>query len=490
MKRHLVLILLLLASPALVFAEAVPLSDLLTAADDYWRTSTPQRPVLIQGGNINGGQQYIPVPTSATMGLLGYASGAAALGGLAFYQQTGKDPAMALVDGVAMITQPAWIAFKSTFVSPESYPAAAAQYVGVPAGISSTASDFVDFVKDSASGAYAALKQVISDNTLQAPLFSEQLPTPGTVIQTETGQKLIYGGAPPATRNMSYRVDTFDAYMIGLGYKKVSGFNGAYWNSTQPNKLYAMSSEYTQTYNGNIYNWVYNYPVTLATSGDPWIPETGTNYPGVAETISNSPDPAVKNEAAQVLQNMPATQVFISQVLPESASSQDLENPSISPQGVQQFFSQNAADVANQATGTANDPNATPQEIAAAQVAANAAQQTAEQAQQEMQPEPETYSDIPLSGFESPYNPGPFDIPDRFDTFLANVATTGLFSLPFQYFNSLPGGGSPTYTIEAGTYGTHTVDLSETMGTGLAVLKTVLLLCFAFLSVRVVVLKR
>ena len=59
-----------------------------------------------------------------------------------------------------------------------------------------------------------------------------------------------------------------------------------------------------------------------------------------------------------------------------------------------------------------------------------------------------------------------------------------------DFFNSLPGGGSPVYEIEAGQYGHHTIDLSDTLSTGLAVLKTILLVCFGFLSIRAVIMKR
>lgn len=66
-----------------------------------------------------------------------------------------------------------------------------------------------------------------------------------------------------------------------------------------------------------------------------------------------------------------------------------------------------------------------------------------------------------------------------------------LFSFSQGFFNSLPSGGSPSFTIEGGeTFGTHTVNLEQTMGPGLQVLNSVLLLIFAFLSIRVIILKR
>jgi len=48
------------------------------------------------------------------------------------------------------------------------------------------------------------------------------------------------------------------------------------------------------------------------------------------------------------------------------------------------------------------------------------------------------------------------------------------------------------YTIEGGqTFGgRHTIDLSETMSAGLAVIKAVLLAVFGFLSIRAIIMKR
>lgn len=102
----------------------------------------------------------------------------------------------------------------------------------------------------------------------------------------------------------------------------------------------------------------------------------------------------------------------------------------------------------------------------------------------------ESFSSITTSGFTEPYNPGEYDISGRFSQFLNNVKSSGLFSFSNDFFNSLPGGGSPIYEIEAGQYGHHTIDLSDTLSTGLAVLKTILLVCFGFLSIRAVIMKR
>ncbi|MGD9817147.1 MAG: hypothetical protein AB7V04_00460 [Desulfomonilaceae bacterium] len=105
----------------------------------------------------------------------------------------------------------------------------------------------------------------------------------------------------------------------------------------------------------------------------------------------------------------------------------------------------------------------------------------------------ESYSAIESTGFTEAYSPSDleYDIPTRFTSFLTNVKSSGLFSFSSDFFNSLPTGGSSLYTIDGGnTYGTHTVDLSESLGGGLAVLKAVLLACFGFLSIRAVIMKR
>lgn len=490
MKKHLPLILLFLSFPSLVFAEAVPLSDLLTAADDYWRTSTPQRPVLIQGGKINS-SPYVPVPSSSTMGLVGFASGAAALGGLAFYQQTGKDPATALIDGAYHVFQPAYLAFSETFVSPESFPAAAAQFVGVEASIGAALSDIADYLF-SHPGDFPALDSALgADGVTGVPTADSPIGL-NSLVDTPTGVKKV---------NSNWL-----QFQSGTYYHSAASKISADSHGATPTKI-GVSSDFSIDYylSGDRVYRVVNIrqqgpdvvcdiqrAYLAAASGSPTVNFSpgALNEPALVAALENSPHPETQQELSEVIIELPSTQVQIATAVPQVATAQDLAHPSISPQALEQFFAQNSSQVANKALEVINDPASTPQEIAAAQAASNAAEQTAQQADSLAETPPETFPDVPLSGFEEPYNPGPFDIPDRFDTFLSNVASTGLFSLPSGYFNSLPGGGSPTYTIEAGQYGTHTVDLSETMGTGLAVLKTVLLLCFAFLSVRVVVLKR
>jgi hypothetical protein len=100
------------------------------------------------------------------------------------------------------------------------------------------------------------------------------------------------------------------------------------------------------------------------------------------------------------------------------------------------------------------------------------------------------YSPIGNNAFATPYGKEGGDISNRFNQFLSNVENSDLFSFSSAFFDSLPSGGSPTYTIEAGQYGTHTVDLEESFGSGLPILKSVLLVCFGYLSIRAIIMKR
>ena len=169
--------------------------------------------------------------------------------------------------------------------------------------------------------------------------------------------------------------------------------------------------------------------------------------------------------------------------------------PSSSPQPItntqiQNFFAQNTTNVYNKTLETiTNNATSTTTEISneVAGAAAEAAKAQEEEATKETE---ETFSPISDSAFEEPYNPGEFDIPARFTQFLNNVKSSGLFSFSNDFFNSLPGGGSPIFEIEGGIFGSHRIDLSETMSGGLAVLKTVLLALFGFLSIRAVIMKR
>lgn len=103
---------------------------------------------------------------------------------------------------------------------------------------------------------------------------------------------------------------------------------------------------------------------------------------------------------------------------------------------------------------------------------------------------PETFAPVTAGAFAAPYNPGAFDIPARFTAFFATVKASPIFSFSTSFFSSLPTGGNSTFTIDAGTYGNHTVDVAETMAPGMVFLSKLLLVVFGFISIRTIILKR
>lgn len=77
----------------------------------------------------------------------------------------------------------------------------------------------------------------------------------------------------------------------------------------------------------------------------------------------------------------------------------------------------------------------------------------------------------------------------RLQTFTGGIQATGLWGAPTAFFNGVPSGGSPLITFNAGRFGNQTIDYSKS-ATLLAILRSAILICFGYWSLRVVVLKR
>ena len=77
----------------------------------------------------------------------------------------------------------------------------------------------------------------------------------------------------------------------------------------------------------------------------------------------------------------------------------------------------------------------------------------------------------------------------RLQTFTGGIQATGLWGAPAAFFNGVPSGGSPLITFNAGRFGTQTIDYSKSSAL-LAILRSAILICFGYWSLRVVVLKR
>lgn len=89
----------------------------------------------------------------------------------------------------------------------------------------------------------------------------------------------------------------------------------------------------------------------------------------------------------------------------------------------------------------------------------------------------------------SPYGGGsPSDIQGRFSQFFTDVKSTSLFSLPNQLLSGLPSGGSPVMTVDCGRWGVKSIDFS-TMSDLLSVIRTVFLIAFSFVAIKILVLK-
>lgn len=95
-------------------------------------------------------------------------------------------------------------------------------------------------------------------------------------------------------------------------------------------------------------------------------------------------------------------------------------------------------------------------------------------------------------GFDSPAYGDKTDdelsLGNRFRAFFDQMRTTALFSLPNQFLSGLPSGGSSVISFSAGRFGDHTFDFSL-FSSLWTTLKTIILVLFAWLGVRIVTLK-
>jgi hypothetical protein len=89
-----------------------------------------------------------------------------------------------------------------------------------------------------------------------------------------------------------------------------------------------------------------------------------------------------------------------------------------------------------------------------------------------------------------PYSVDDHDWGARTTQFLSDMRSTGLFSVPTDFFDAVPGGGSPEIIINGGeTYGVHTLSFAD-YSSGLIAIRTVIQLAFMWLAIRIVTLKR
>jgi hypothetical protein len=422
------------------------------------------------------------VPASAYTSLNGFMLGSAAIGGLAFYGRTNYDPVYALKYAAASAADnifiPGYQAFKANFISPETFPASAAQYVGVEAAIGISVSDMESELQESDVGLYSGLRNLFNG------LTSWVYPNP-------EGSEVDMGGVSvriPTTwnyqnyysSNPTQGTDTTNTYGDPQGtYYATGPF------STPPavgSLVKVWKIVYPHYVNG-VAKWRLFYQNGTVVGNVTTSPTSSIDYEGLKNALSN-PSPQIVQEIKDLIKNAPVEkQIVTSDPAPTSSPAPPVT--AISESARNEFFTNNTTNIYNEYNNVANNSESTYNDIEAAKAAAETAKQ-----QEEEKEEEEKFANISDNPFVEPYNPGEYDIPARFTSFLNTVKSSGLFSFSSGFFNSLPGGGSPVYEIEAGQYGHHTIDLSQTLSIGLAVLKTVLLACFGFLSIRAVIMKR
>jgi len=440
-------------------------------------------------------QAVVPVAVIAAAAI-GTAMMSSSIG--AYYAQHGVLPqyvstvANAVGSAADKIFQPAYLAVGPvSLVTMASFPHAAANYLGKDAAIGAKLGDIIDYVNASSSGLYQDFKSLIASVTSSSPSTATDdysISPAGLVIADADGVNHVALSAgswvQKSTTTTAYRAQYINNGTILTGNdiganKGVITFHDGYFKMLVPTS----SSEIT------VYYW---FGGSQTTTNDPtYAPVKNIDYPTFKDKLL-APPAGVASEIPHILKGMPDAKVVKADAVP-ATSTAATTTPALTQANINDAIKANTAEVAQAvadaaaATAAANPTDAAAQ-IAAAQAAVEAAKAAEEAAKEE--PAEETYSPISDTAFTEPYNPGEFDIPARFTTFLNNVKSSGLFSFSNSFFNSLPSGGSPIFEIEGGIFGSHRIDLSETMSGGLAVVKTVLLALFGFLSIRAVIMKR
>ena len=319
----------------------------------------------------------------------------------------------------------------------------------------------------------------------QVPLFNDviedtfgsesQTIVPGDVIATSGGNKSVSGGTITTCLSVQFieNATSFGAGYIIHGTTLYQIGPDAHPNADDDECRFTPSPKFSLTSTTNPPTWPRSIPSLL-------------NLP-LAQQLADSLSQKINSELNNFTNALKDLLTKFPQYVPDPPN---VTNQDVAYNSNQEIYDNRQETIdylTNQYNNAVTNNNSELAQYYQDKIQEEQARQEEEQAKEEKE---ETFSPIADDPFKTPYDPGPFDIPTRFTSFMANVKTSGLFSFSSGFFNSLPADGSPIYTIEAGQYGTHTVDLSETLSAGLAVLKTVFLLLFGFLSIRVVVLKR
>jgi hypothetical protein len=360
--------------------------------EDYAYNQLRKPLEVIEGGKINTQTAkplyYTPPGVTSSLPLAGLVSGAAGIAGLAYYQRTGVDPLYAAASAVASaadhIFVPAYQAFQDVFVSPESFPAAAGQYVGVEGSIGATVGDILEHVENSDTENFPELKNLISAN------ISQPVPTiPSSIdLFSLTGLVLSQGGNNYAQVNGGNWVSNTSGYaeqqytmFLSLISPLSTILHGTYkeqpaYLGLSPNKQIIMYSvgAYSVANGALGFRQIHIYNIfCIATNLSETYPapDGAVNYDALKNALSN-PSPSVSSELKEAVKEIPDDKKGVSSnPAPSSVPAQ--VQPAINQQQVQNFYAQNASSVANYNTTNITD-NSTSTQIAQGQAATEAAQ--------------------------------------------------------------------------------------------------------------------
>jgi len=402
---------------------------------------------------------------------------------------------------IAPVTVPSLITVGPVdVVTPESFPNVVSKMIGKEVMKSAPLSKLVDAAKAVASGVADDFKALIAANT-PANVFVSN-PVVGSILTTSGGIKAV--GSQLSSGNAVATFTEANTYLVANGYAKISiAPDGRtwYWSGSLMRFAAWPGAKYSSNpdrFNTDFYNTAYAgaspTPITTA----PGSTNTAAIASAMPTWLGTNSDEIVALMQAENAASLAGARTTDA---PVTAANPAPPNATGITQGdLDKWFAQNTAAVAKAAADAAlAAANGDPANSATAALAAQAALEAAKAAADAQKGDPageedgdddENFSGVTPSGFEAKFDPGEFDIPARFTTFVNTVKASPLFSFSSGFFNSLPGGGSPIYEIEAGQYGRHTIDFSQTMSGGLAVMKTVLLMVFGFFSIRAVIMKR
>ena len=428
--------------------------------------------------NPTRSEAAVPLVVLGGAAIATVAIGAGVAAGVKYYQQTGENPLAGAWAAAQTSAYQNYVWLKAyqgvlkNLVTPASFPNAQEQLIGAAGWVGASLGDLYDYSKNAAAGTVDSLKNLFNQYTSTGDYTSL---VSGQII-TEQGKNWRIGNSPVS------------GWITLANYAALTGLHNfadgrTYTIEIIPNNSEGVLMVYdprtaVDVNGGYKYKtWLYGLYVTnSAATALPGQP--GVDWQGIKDKLVAQPNVITPADLAKAIQGLQQALVQKAGAQPTTADPKPAEKP-ITQQDIQNFLQQNYNEVQNIANTIINNPASTAQEIAAAE---NAAEQAKE--------ETEKYSPVTNTGFAEAYNPGQFNIPQRFTQFITNVKSSSLFSFSSNFFNSLPAGGSPIYTIDAGSYGIYTVNLEETLGSGLSILKKVLLVVFGFLSIRAIIMKR